>query len=110
MVVGVEDGEARRKAEHLGVAPEDTRADAVERARPERASRRSSQGDAAVRQLSRSFVGEGDCEDLVRPGLARGEESGDPVGQRARFTAAGGGKNEKRPVAMLDGFALARIE
>ena len=42
--------------------------------------------------------------------LAGRDEVGDPAGQDARLARAGAGDDEERPLAVLDGAPLRRVE
>ena len=60
--------------------------------------------------LRRRLVGEGDREDLPRPGGAGGEQVGDPVGEHAGLAGAGPGQHQQGPLAVHDRLALGRVE
>ena len=50
----------------------------------------------ALLHLARGLVGEGDGEDLARPGLAGGDEVGEAGGQRGGLAGAGAGEDQHR--------------
>jgi hypothetical protein len=80
LVVGVEDGEIGLQADELGVAAQQLDADGMEGAEPGHALHGAAdEGADAVLHLARRLVGEGDDEDLRRPGLAGGEHMGKRV-------------------------------
>ena len=60
--------------------------------------------------LARRLVGEGDGEDLGRPGLARGDQVGEPGGQRRGLAGAGAGEDQHRPFGGQHRLALRRVE
>ena len=66
-------------------------------------------GDAVL-HFARGLVGEGDGEDLARPGLAGGDEMGEPRGQRGGLAGAGAGEHQHRAFGRKHRLALGRIE
>ncbi len=60
--------------------------------------------------LARRLVGEGDGENLARPGAAEAENVGDAHGEHARLAGAGAGQHQYRAVERLDREPLLRIE
>ena len=68
LVVGVEDGEVAGKADTFGVAAQHSRGEGVEGAQPEALRRLAEQGGNPFAHLARRLVGEGDGENLARPG------------------------------------------
>ena len=65
----------------------------------------------ALLHLARRLVGEGDGEDLPGPGLAGGEDMGEPGGQHPGLAGAGAGQHQQRAVDRLDhGGALLGVE
>ena len=99
-----------RVAEPLGVDAQHPRAGGVEGRHPHRPHRAADQLADPLAHLGRRFVGEGDREDLAGPGVAGGEQVGDPVGQDAGLARAGAGEDQQRPLAVFDRLALGRVE
>ena len=64
----------------------------------------------AFLHLARGLVGEGDGEDLARPGLAGGDEMGKPRSQRRGLAGARAGEDEHRSFGRQHRFALRRIQ
>ena len=60
--------------------------------------------------LARGLVGEGDGEDLARPGQPGGDEVGEPGGQRRGLAGARAGEHQHRPFGRQHGLALRRVE
>ena len=111
LVVGVEDGEVRLQADELGVAAQHARGDAVEGAEPRHAlDRAAGNGGDALLHLARRLVGEGDGEDLARPGLAGGDEVGEARGQSGGLAGAGASQHQHRPLGRQHRLALRRVE
>ena len=111
LIVDVQDGEIGLEADQLGVAAQDFHADRVEGAEPRHALDHAADDLLdAVLHLARRLVGEGDGEDLARPGAAGGEDVGDAHGEHARLAGAGAGEHQHRPVQALDREPLLRIE
>ena len=93
------------------MAAQDFHADRMEGAEPRHALDHAADDLAdAVLHLARRLVGEGDGEDLARPGAAGGEDVGDAHGEHARLAGAGAGQHQHRPVERLDREPLLRIE
>ena len=100
LVVGVEDGEvaaSARPARHGGAASRTPIAWKVPSHMPSAAPPISA-GDALA-HLARRLVGEGDGQDLRRPGAAGDQEVGEPRGQHAGLAGAGAGQHQQRAVA-----------
>ncbi len=111
LVVGVEDGEIRFQADHLGVAAEQLHADRVEGAEPQHALDRAADELAdAVLHLAGGLVGEGDGEDLAGARLAGGEQVRDARGEHARLAGARAGEHQHRPLGGLHREALLGIQ
>ena len=106
----VVDREARREAELVGLAAQDANAGRVEGRDPH--AIRSTADDVldALAHLGSGLIGEGDREDLARPGLAGGDEARDAVRQHTRFTRPSAGHNKQGGAAVRNGFLLLRIE
>src|SRR6478672_4198350 len=64
----------------------------------------------ALLHLARGLVGEGDGEDLARPGFPSRDEMGESGGQRGRLSRAGTRKDEHWTLGCQHGFALGRIQ
>ena len=111
LVVGVEDGEVGLKADELGVAAQHARGDGVEGAEPRHAlDRAAGQAADALAHFARGLVGEGDGEDLARPGAAGRDQVGEPGGQRGGLAGAGAGEDQHRAFGRQHGLALRRVE
>jgi hypothetical protein len=111
LVVGVEDGEVGPEAGQFGVAAQDLDADGVEGAEPGHALDRLADEKAdALLHLAGGLVGEGDGEDLARPGEAEREDVGDAGGQHAGLAGAGAGQHEDGALGRLDGAALLLVQ
>ncbi len=91
-------------AQHLG-------ADRMESAEPRHALDRIADDAAdAFAHLARRLVGEGDREDLGRPGAAGGDEMGEAGGQRRGLAGAGAGEDQHRAFGGQHGLALRGVE
>ena len=64
----------------------------------------------ALAHLARGLVGEGDGENLARPGFASGDQMGEARGQRRGLAGAGAGEDEDRPFGGQHGLALRRVQ
>ena len=64
----------------------------------------------ALLHLARGLVGEGDGEDLPRPGLAGGEDMGEPGGEHPRLAGARARQHQDRPLGRQHRFALRFVE
>ena len=64
----------------------------------------------AVEHLARRLVGEGDGQDLRRPGAAGDQLMGDAGGQHARLAGAGAGQHQQRAALVDDRQALLRVQ
>ena len=60
--------------------------------------------------LARRLVGEGDGENLARPGAARRDQVREPRGQRRGLAGAGAGEHEHRPLGGEHRLALRLVE
>ena len=110
LIVRIEDGEVRPKADEFGVHAQDFHADRMERAEPGHALMGAGEDADPLAHLARRLVGEGDGQDLVRPRPSRGDQMGDPGRQHPRLADAGAGKHEHRPVERLDRCELLGVE
>ncbi|MCY1173049.1 hypothetical protein D9M73_131980 [compost metagenome] len=111
LVVGVEDGEVAVQADEFGMAAQHLGADRVEGAEPRHPlDHIADQPPDAVAHLARGLVGEGDAEDLARPGFAGGEQMREPRGERGGLAGAGPGQHQHRAFGGQHGFALLRVE
>jgi hypothetical protein len=82
----------------------------VEGGHPHRPHRAPDQLPDPLAHLRRGLVGEGDREDLTRPGGTGGEQIGDPVGQDPGLARAGPRHHQHRPLDVFGGRPLRRIE
>ena len=111
LVVDVEDGEIGLQPDQLGVPAQDLAADRVEGAEPGHAlDHAADHGADALLHLARGLVGEGDGEDLRRPGPPGGEDVGDARGQHPGLAGPRAGQHQHRPVERHHRLALLRIE
>jgi hypothetical protein len=92
------------------LAPEQPRAQRVERGHPHARDVGAEQRLDARAHLFRRFVREGDGEHLVRLCVAVADEVRNPAGDDASFSRPGAGKDEKRSVDVQDRFALFGVE
>ncbi len=111
LVVRVEDGEIGVQPDQLGMAAQHLRGDRVEGAEPGHAlDRRADDPPDPLAHLARRLVGEGDGEDLGRPGAAGGDEVREPRRQRRRLAGPGAGEHQHRPLGRQHRLALRRVE
>ena len=106
----VVDRELARVAEPVGVGAQHPHAGRVEGHHPHRAGGAADQQLDALAHLLGGLVGEGDREDLVRAGLARAQQVGDPVREHAGLARAGAREDQQRAVAVDDRLALRLVE
>ncbi len=93
------------------MAAQHARADRMEGAEPGHALHRLADQPAdPLPHLARRLVGEGDGEDLRRPGTARVDEMGEAGGERRGLAGAGAGEDEHRPFGGQHRVALRRVE
>ena len=64
----------------------------------------------AVLHFARRLVGEGDAQDLARPGLASRDQMGEPGGQRGRLAGAGAGQHQHWSFGGEHRFALRLVQ
>ncbi len=95
LVVHAEDGEVAREVDEFGVAAQDARGNGVEGAEPGHPlGDAADEGGDTLLHLAGGLVGEGHRQDLRGPGLAGGEQVGDPRGEHACLAGAGAGEHE----------------
>ncbi len=109
-VGGVVDREAPGVAEALRLSAQDAHARRVEGRDPHALGRLPDERLDAIPHLSGGLVGEGDREDLARPGVARLDEVGDAPREHARLARSCPGDDEKGLSPIDDGLALRRVE
>ena len=91
-------------AQHLG-------ADGMEGAQPLHAlDHAADQGADALLHLARRLVGEGDAQDLPRPGAAGGQDMGQAGGQHPGLAGARAGQHQHRAVHRLHRLALFLVQ
>ena len=111
LVVGVEDREIGLEPDELGMASEHSRGDRMEGAEPRHALDRSAGYlRHALLHLARGLVGEGDRQDLARPGLAGRDQVGESRRERCGLSGPGACEDENRPFGRQDSFALRRVQ
>ncbi len=111
LVVDVENGEVGFEPDQLGVPAQDFHADGMEGAEPGHALDHAADDVAdAVFHLARRLVGEGDGQNVARPGAAEAENMRDAHGQDAGLAGAGAGQHQHRAVQRLDRQPLLWIE
>ena len=111
LIVGVEDGEVGLQPDQLGVAAQDLGGDRVEGAQPAQAlGRRADQVGDPLAHLARRLVGEGDGQQLPRPGPAGGQDVGQAGGQHPGLAGAGAGQHQHRALDRLDRRALLGVQ
>ena len=71
---------------------------------------RTNQRGQTFTHFSGSLVGEGDGEDLARPGVELGEDPRDTAGEHARLAGACACADQQRRTLILDRLCLLRIE
>ena len=101
LVVGVEDGEVALQPDQLGMAAQNPHADRMEGAEPHAVGGAADQLRDAVQHFARRLVGEGDGEDLRRPGATGDQLVRDAGGQHASLAGAGAGQHQQR-AALVD--------
>ena len=92
------------------VAPQDARADRVERAGLDVAARLADEADDPLAQLAGGAVRERDGEDLPRPHALDADQVRDAMREDAGLAAAGAGQDQQRPVGGGDGLGLLGVE
>ena len=111
LVVDIENREVGFQPDQLGVPAQDFHADRMERAEPRHALDHAADDLAdAMLHLARRLVGEGDGENLARPGAAEAENVRDAHGEDAGLAGSGAGQHQHRTVQRLDREPLLRIE
>ena len=111
LIVGVDDRVIGLKARQLGMAAQHLGGDGVERAQPRHPfDRRADQMPDPLLHFPRGLVGEGDAENLARPGQPAAHDMGQPRGQRRGLAGAGPGQHQHRALGSQHGFALRRVQ
>ena len=110
LVVGVEDGEIGLQADHLGMAAQDAGGDGMEGAEPEPLGGLADDALEPKAHLGRRLVGEGDGDDLRRPGAATRKDVCESCRQHASLAGAGAGEDQHRALDCLDRLALRLVE
>ena len=97
LVIRIEDGKAGFEPRQFRMIAQDLDADGMEGAKPGHALDHAADEVAdALLHFARRLVGEGDRQHLAGPGLAGGQDMGEPGGQHAGFSGAGAGQHEQR--------------
>ena len=89
--------------------PQDPDAGRVEGADPEPVERHIDQPLDPFPHLACCLVRKGHRKNVARVHVSLADQVRDPAGDHPRFPAARSGQDQKRPVAVQDGFALRRI-
>ena len=111
LIVGIDDGEVRFQPDQFGMAAQHLGADGVKGAEPRHALHRIA--DHAAHPLThfpRRLVGEGDRQDLARPGQAAVDDMRQPRGERCRLARTRARQHQQRAVSGHHRFALGRVE
>ena len=101
-------GDAQPRA--LALAPQNARADRVERADAEVLRRRTYQRLEPLLHLARRLVGERHRQHVPRRDASLGEDEGDAVRDHARLAAAGTSQHQQGPLRRGHGDALRLIQ
>jgi hypothetical protein len=109
LIGGIVNGEVAAQADVVRFAPQQSRAERVERGDPHRAAVHVEQPLDTLAHFLGGLVGEGDRHDLIGVGDALRDEPGDPMRDDARFPGARSSKNQERAVGPLNSFLLLRI-
>jgi hypothetical protein len=111
LVVGIQDREIRFEPGQFRVAAQHPRADGVEGAQPLHPLHHAADQRAdAVLHLARGLIGEGDGQDLPRPGAPCGENVRQPRGQHARLAGARARQHQHRAFGRLHRLALFLVQ
>ena len=111
LVVGVENGEIALQSRQFGMTAQHLGADGMKGAQPLHAfDHAADQGADALLHLARRLVGEGDAQDLARPGAAGGQDMGQARGQHPGLAGAGAGQHQHGAVHRLHRFALFLVQ
>ena len=110
LVVGVEDCEARRQADRLGVAAQNARGQGMERAEPDALGGAADHCLEPLAHLARRLVGKGDGQHFARIGAAARQNMRETGRQYAGFPGAGAGQHQYGAVHRRDGPCLRLIE
>ena len=92
------------------LAPQQARAQRVERGHPHRAAVGVEQPLDTLAHFLGGLVGEGDRHDLIGIRDLLGDEIGDAMRDDARLSRAGSGKDQERAVGLSYSFLLCRVE
>ena len=109
-VLGVVDGETGVQSDGLPVTAKDTHACRMEGGHPHTLGDRANQRGQPLAHFGCSLVGEGDGEDLARPGVELGEDPRDTTGKHTRLAGTGARANQQCRPLILDRLRLLRIE
>ena len=111
LIVGIDDRIVRLQSGQLGMAAQHLGGDGVEGAQPGHPfNRRADQMPDPLLHLARGLVGEGDAEDLARPGEPAANDMRQPRGQRRSLARAGPGQHQHRPFGREHSLALGGIQ
>ena len=110
LIVGIEDGEIGREADHLGMAAQQPGGQRMEGAEPPALHRPADEGRDPVLHLAGRLVGEGDGEQLLRPGLAGHQDMAEAGRQHPGLAGARPGQDQDRAFGRLDGLALGFVQ
>ena len=111
LVVGIQDGEVGFQARQFGMAAQHPGADGMESAQPLHPFHHAAdQGADALLHLAGGLVGEGDGQDLPRPGAPCGQDMRQPRGQHAGLAGARARQHQHRAVHGFHGQALLRVQ
>ena len=111
LVVGIDDRVVRLQPDQFGVPAQHPRRDRMERAEIGHPLDRAADHLAdALLHLARGLVGEGDAEDLARPGAAGTDDMRQPRGQRRGLAGARAGQHQHRPFGRQHRLALRRVQ
>ena len=110
LVVGVENREARREADRLGVAAQDARGERVKRAEPDAVGGAADHRLEPLAHLARRLVGEGDGQHLAGIGAAARQNVREAGGQHAGFSGTGAGQHQHGALHRRDSPRLRLVE
>ena len=111
LVIGIENRKAGTKPRQLDMIAQDLDADGMESAEPGHAlDDATDQRADPVLHLARRLVGEGDGQQLPRPGLAGGQNMRQPGRQHAGLAGAGTGQHQQRTIGRLHCQALLGVQ
>ncbi len=110
LIVGIEDGEIGREAHDLGMAAQQPGGERMEGAEPPALHRPADEGRDPVLHLAGRLVGEGDGEQLLRPGLAGHQDMAEARRQHPGLAGARPGQDQDRAFGRLDGLTLGFVQ